>query len=52
MAVVLNTSFFDTLPDLHEVRKEEAEMAWFVYDLVPSETGGQYTLHSKTVYPV
>ena len=32
-AVALHKGFYDTLPDLPEVNKERAEMAWFVYDL-------------------
>lgn len=35
MAVAINKSFFDTLPPLKSVRKKDADIAWFIYDLVP-----------------
>ncbi len=37
-AVALDQGFFDTLPELAEVPKEQAEIAWLVYDL--EETRG------------
>jgi Restriction endonuclease NotI len=49
MAVALDTPFFQTLPDLIEVPMAEAEIAWLVYDLVPSDTGYQLT-KTKTIY--
>ena len=33
MAVAINRSYFETLPNLVPVQKEEAEIAWFIYDL-------------------
>jgi len=33
MAVAIDKSLFDTLPSLPRVEKEEAEIAWFVYNL-------------------
>lgn len=33
IAVALNKSFFDTLPNLKAVRKSEADIAWLIYDL-------------------
>ncbi len=36
MAVALDSSFYETLPKLEEVKKEEAEIAWLVYDLSPN----------------
>ena len=33
IAIVLNKAFFDTLPVLPSVAKEEADIAWLVYDL-------------------
>jgi len=33
IAVALNRSFFETLPELKRVEKENAEIAWLVYDL-------------------
>jgi len=34
MAVALDNSFFKTLPQLPEVKKDDADIAWFIYDLV------------------
>lgn len=34
MAVALDRSFFKTLPELPEVEEKDADIAWFVYDLV------------------
>lgn len=51
MAVALDSTFFRTLPDLQEVPKEDANIAWLVYDLVPSLSNSRYTLRkTKTVY--
>lgn len=33
IAVALNKSFFSTLPPLKQVPKDEADIAWFIYDL-------------------
>jgi len=33
-AVALNKGFFSTLPKLKEVDAKDAEMAWFIYDLI------------------
>lgn len=50
-AVALNTGFFETLPELEEVPKEEADVAWLVYDLVHNETRNEYVLtRAKQVY--
>jgi len=35
IAVAINKSFFDTLTHLKTVSKDEAEIAWFIYDLDP-----------------
>jgi len=40
-AVALNKSFFETLPRLTKVRKSKADIAWLIYDLVLTKTGGQ-----------
>lgn len=42
--VVIQESFYKTLPDLPEVPMEEADIAWFLYDLVFDETEKQYHL--------
>mgnify|MGYP000896149794 CR=1 FL=1 len=50
-AVAVQTTFFKTLPDLVEVLPEEADLAWLLYDLIPSEDGLKYILtHTRTVY--
>ena len=51
-AVVLNKSFFDTLPRLTQVSKEEADIAWIIYDLKPpTNTNVRYELfRERTVY--
>jgi hypothetical protein len=50
-AVALNRGFFETLPRLQEVEQAEADIAWFVYDLVKDETKNSYALQRwKAVY--
>ena len=48
MAVVLNKSFFTTLPSLKQVPKSDADIAWLIYDLeLIKESGrepGRYSL--------
>jgi Restriction endonuclease NotI len=39
-AVALNKSFFDTLPKLSTVKKNKADIAWLIYDLVPTTENG------------
>ena len=49
--VVLQESFYYTLPPLPEVEKEKADIAWFLYDLELSPSDNQYHLILKrTVY--
>ena len=49
--VVIQESFFKTLPELPEVSMETADIAWFLYDLVLDETDNQYHLTLvRTVY--
>jgi hypothetical protein len=51
MAVALDNSFFKTLPDLPEVEEKDADMAWFIYDLIHNQTGNIYCLKKvKTKY--
>lgn len=51
MAVASDSTFFHTFPDLQEVQKEDANIAWLVYDLIPSSPDSHYTLRkTKTVY--
>lgn len=50
-AVALDAGFFATLPTLKEVPKEQAEIAWLVYDLDLNKTDNLYVLKKKkTVY--
>ena len=51
-AVALNKSFFETLPKLPEVPKEQADIAWLIYDLKPpAKPGSHYELFlEKVVY--
>lgn len=50
-AVALNSGFFNTLPDLDEVPKNEADVAWLVYDLLHNPASNTYDLtRSKQVY--
>lgn len=49
--VVIQESFYKTLPELPEVAMEDADIAWFLYDLVLDETDNQYHLKLiRTVY--
>lgn len=51
VAVILDQGFFDTLPALEEVPKDQAEIAWFIYDLELDSRTNLYTLiRRKTVY--
>lgn len=44
IAVALNRGFFETLPELNEVKPKTADMAWFVYDLKRQATENAYKL--------
>ena len=44
-AVILQTSFFETLPALPETTPDQAEMAWFLYDLRPDQNGYSLVLN-------
>lgn len=51
MAVALDSSVFATLPELPEVKKEEAEVAWLVYDFLEKESGLGYEMkRNRVVY--
>jgi hypothetical protein len=41
-AVALNKGFFSTLPKLSGVRKEEADIAWMIYDLKPPKNPSEH----------
>ena len=48
-AVALNSAFFKTLPPLPEVSLEQAEIAWFLYDLMEDKSSGRYRLQRNRV---
>lgn len=48
-AVAIQRSFYETLPQLPEVSREEAEIAWFLYDLEQVDNRFHLTL-SQTIY--
>ena len=51
MAVALDNSFFKTLPELPEIEKKEADIAWFIYDLIYNQNKNVFELQKiKTVY--
>ena len=50
-AVAVHSAFYATLPELREVAKEEADLAWLLYDLLYDETSRRYRLTpTRTVY--
>ena len=51
MAVALDSPFFETLPNMDETDQDEADVAWLVYDLIPSSDKSSYELQkTKVVY--
>jgi len=51
IAVALNRGFYETLPRLREVAPSEADIGWFVYDLVKDKTENRFKLcQCKTVF--
>lgn len=50
-SVALQKTFFDTLPALPITTQENADIAWFLYDLVQDASSSQYRLQlSETVF--
>jgi hypothetical protein len=50
-AIVLHKGFYATLPTLTQTDKANADVAWFVYDLVPHEIENKLVLKRVlTVY--
>lgn len=43
-AVALSKAFFNTLPELHRVPKSQANVAWFIYDLILDSPSNKYVL--------
>lgn len=54
IAVALNKSFFDTLPELKQSSKSDADIAWLIYDLEPikEKNGGPEKYSLKKVKEV
>ena len=51
MAVAVDSGFFATLPTLSQVPKDQADVAWLIYQLQASDDYGSYRLiHNQTVY--
>jgi Restriction endonuclease NotI len=51
MAVAVDSQFFATLPSMEEVDRDEAELAWIVYDLKHDITENRrYLTLARTVY--
>jgi hypothetical protein len=51
MAVALDNSFYKTLPELPEAKEEDADIAWFIYDLKHNKNKNIFSLEKvKTVY--
>ena len=48
-AVALDAGFFATLPKLKEVPKQNAELAWFIYDLHPDKGKTRYALKRTNI---
>ena len=48
----MNKGFFNTLPKLPEVRKEDADIAWLIYDLKPPKNQGEHyeLFRERTIY--
>lgn len=50
-AVAVHSAFYETLPELPEVPREIADIAWFIYDLIFDMSRGRYNLTlTRTVY--
>ena len=50
-AVALQRSFYETLPDLDEVRPADADIAWLLYDLELNDKNNRYELTKhRTVF--
>lgn len=48
-AVALQKKFFETLPEMPRVKREEADIAWFLYDLRQDQSKSRYQLIDKEV---
>jgi len=51
MAVALDNSFFKTLPELPITEEKDADIAWFIYDLIHNQSKNVFELQkTKTIY--
>ena len=51
LAVALDSAFFETLPKLEEVNKENAEIAWLIYNINYNSTSNKFDLElNRVVY--
>lgn len=48
-AVAIHRGFFDTLPSMTEVDREEADLAWLIYDLIHDPAQNIYRLARKRI---
>ncbi|MEA3225328.1 MAG: NotI family restriction endonuclease [Planctomycetota bacterium] len=48
-AVALQSRFFETLPEMPRVEREEADIAWFLYDLKQERNSCKYHLISEEI---
>jgi hypothetical protein len=49
IAVAISRGFFETLPDLEMIDQAEADIAWFVYDLIKDEDEKRFRLHRHAI---
>jgi hypothetical protein len=49
MAVAIDRQFFNTLPKLQSADRNEAEVAWLIYDLVFDEDASRYVLRQTEI---
>ncbi len=50
-AVAVHSAFYNTLPELPEVPREQADIAWLIYDMVYNEQQNRYNqVLARTVY--
>ena len=48
-AIVIQKQFFDTLPKLPETKKENADLAWLLYDLELDKRTKRFKLSQKEI---
>jgi hypothetical protein len=51
LAIALDSGFFEMLPTLEEINKENAEIAWLIYDIIFDPVNNKFNLELiKTIY--